>query len=61
MMRTESVSTMEVTRPPVQVSAEDAELIRKVRRILRTGKNVEIKQDASGNAKVYKISKEIER
>lgn len=48
-------------RPPVSVSAEDADLIRKVRRILRTGKNVEIKQDAKGIPKVFKVSREIEQ
>lgn len=48
-------------RPPVSVSAEDADLIRKVHRILRAGKNVEIKQDAKGTPKVFKVSREIEQ
>ena len=51
----------QTSRPPVSVSAEDADLIRKVRRILRAGKNVEIKQDAKGIPKVFKVSREIEQ
>ena len=45
----------------VMVPAEDADMIRKVHRILRAGKNVEIKQDTNGNPKVFKVSKEIEQ
>ena len=47
--------------PQVMVPAEDADMIRKVHRILRAGKNVEIKQDTNGNPKVFKVSKEIEQ
>ena len=45
----------------VMVPAEDADTISKVHRILKAGKNVEIKQDAGGHAKVFKVSKEIEQ
>lgn len=45
----------------VMVPIEDADMIRKVRRILKTGKNVEIRQDTNGNAKVFKVSREIEQ
>ena len=44
----------------VIVPAEDADMIRKVHRILKAGKNVEIKQDTQGNTKVFKVSREIE-
>lgn len=43
----------------VMVPAADAEMIRKVHRILKSGKNVEIRVDAKGNTKVFKVSKEI--
>ena len=43
----------------VMVSIADAEIIRKVHRILKSGKNVEIRLDTKGNAKVLKVSKEI--
>jgi hypothetical protein len=43
----------------VMVPAADADMIRKVHRILKSGKNVEIRVDAKGNAKVFKVSKEI--
>jgi hypothetical protein len=43
----------------VMVPIEDADMIRKVRRILKTGKNVEIRQDTNGKAKVFKVSREI--
>ena len=43
----------------VMVSIADAEMIRKVHRILKSGKNVEIRLDTKGNAKVLKVSKEI--
>ena len=42
------------------VPAEDAEMIRKVYRILKSGRNVEIRQDARGKPKVFRVSKEIE-
>ncbi len=45
--------------PKVMVPQEDADMISKVHRILRSGKNVEIKRDISGKAKVFKVSKEI--
>ncbi len=43
----------------VMVPVADAEMIRKVHRILKSGKNVEIRVDAKGNTKVFKVSKEI--
>jgi len=43
----------------VMVPAADADMIRKVHRILKSGKNVEIRVDAKGNTKVFKVSKEI--
>ena len=46
-------------QPRVMVSIADAEMIRKVHRILKSGKNVEIRLDTKGNAKVLKVSKEI--
>ena len=48
-------------KPQVLVPVEDAEIIRKIHRILKTGKNVEIKLDPGGNAKVFKVSREIEQ
>lgn len=48
-------------KPPVVFSQMDADIICKVHRILRTGKNVEIKRDASGVPKVFSVSKEIEQ
>ena len=45
----------------VMVPAADADMIRKVHRILKSGKNVEIKQDTNGHTKVFKVSKEIEQ
>ena len=45
----------------VMVPVADADMIRKVHRILKTGKNVEIRQDTKGNTKVYKVSREIEQ
>lgn len=56
-------STAEVTvkRPTVPVSPEDAEMIKKVRKILCAGKNAEIKQDSLGHTKVFKVSREIEK
>ena len=44
----------------VMVPPEDADMIRKVHRILKAGKNVEIRQDTRGNTKVFRVSKEIE-
>lgn len=43
----------------VMVPIADAEMIKKVHRILKSGKNVEIRLDTKGNAKVFKVSKEI--
>jgi hypothetical protein len=43
----------------VMVSMEDATLIRKVHKILDSGKNVEIRNDKDGKPKVLKVSKEI--
>ena len=45
----------------VPVSSADAEMIKKVHRILGTGKNVEIRRDANGQPKVFKVSREIEK
>jgi len=47
-------------REQVMVLREDADMIRKVHRILRKGKNVEIKQEADGKLKVFKVTKELE-
>lgn len=44
----------------VQVSEEDASMIRKVRRILASGKEAWIKSGKDGEAKVLRISKELE-
>ena len=60
-MIAERACQVQTSRPPVSVSAEDADLIRKVRKILKAGKNVEIKQDAKGTTKVFKVSREIEQ
>ena len=49
------------SKPQVLVPVEDAEMIRKVHQILKLGKNVEIKLDTGGNAKVFKVSREIEQ
>ena len=46
---------------PVKVAAEDAELVKKIRRVLKTGNNVEIRQDKNGTTKVFKVSREIEK
>jgi len=45
----------------VLVSPSEAEMLKKVYRILSTGKNVEIRQDSNGNPKVFKVSREIEK
>ena len=45
----------------VLVPQEDAELIRKIHRILAAGKNVEIRQDTRGRPKVLRVSKVIEQ
>ncbi len=52
---------VKAARTSVPVSPEDAEMIKKVHRILGAGKNVEIKQESSGNPKVFKVSREIEK
>ena len=36
-------------------------MLRKVFRILNTGKNVEIRRDADGKPKIFKVSREIEK
>ena len=46
---------------PVRVTAEDAELIRRIRRVLKTGNNAEIRQDKQGNTKVFRVTREIEK
>ncbi len=48
-------------KAPVKVAAEDAELVKKIRRVLKTGNNVEIRQDKNGTTKVFKVSREIEK
>ena len=45
----------------VLVSPSDAEMLKKVYRILSTGKNVEIRRDVDGKPKVFKVSREIEK
>ncbi len=44
----------------VPVSLEDASMIKKVRRILATGKDVEIRNGSNGKPKILKVSKELE-
>ena len=48
-------------KPNVLVSSSEAEMLKKVFRILNTGKNVEIRQDSNGNPKIFKVSREIEK
>ena len=48
-------------KAPVKIAAEDAELVKKIRRVLKTGNNVEIRQDKNGTTKVFKVSREIEK
>ena len=60
-MKRESPQESSGSKSPVLVAAEDAEMVRKIRRILKTGKNAEIRQDASGKPKVFKVSREIEQ
>ena len=55
-----------VTKPAeekqtVMVSPFEAEMLKKVYRILNTGKNVEIRRDTDGKPKVFKVSREIEK
>jgi len=45
----------------VLVSTSEAEMLKKVYRILSTGKNVEIRRDVDGKPKVFKVSREIEK
>ena len=45
----------------VLVSPSEAEMLKKVYRILSTGKNVEIIRDVDGKPKVFKVSREIEK
>ena len=47
----------ETVKPPVPVPAEDADLIKKIRRVLRTGNN-EIRQDRNGTTKVFQVSRD---
>ena len=51
----------EATKPKALVAAEDAELVKKIHRVLRTGKNAEVRQDKNGSVKVFKVSREIEK
>ncbi len=60
------MSNSTVTRPAeekktVMVSPSEAEMLKKVYRILNTGKNVEIRRDTDGKPKVFKVSREIEK
>ena len=60
------MSNSTVTRPAeekktVMVSPSEAEILKKVYRILNTGKNVEIRRDVDGKPKVFKVSREIEK
>ena len=48
-------------KPNVLVSSSEAEMLKKVYRILNTGKNVEIRRDAEGKPKIFKASREIEK
>ena len=48
-------------KPNVLVSSSEAEMLKKVFRILNTGKNVEIRRDADGKPKIFKVSREIEK
>ena len=45
----------------VPVLRKDVEIIRKVHRILKAGKNAEIKLDTGGKPKVIMVSREIEK
>lgn len=45
----------------VLVSSSEAEMLKKVYRILSTGKNVEIRRDIDGKPKIFKVSREIEK
>ena len=60
-MKSALPSIEKAVKSTVQDAAEDAEMLKKIRRILRMGKNVEIRQDAMGNTKVFKVSREIEK
>ena len=60
-MKSALPSIEKAAKPTVPVAVEDAEMLKKIRRILRMGKNVEIRQDALGNTKVFKVSREIEK
>lgn len=48
-------------KPNVLVSPSEAEMLKKVFRILNTGKNVEIRRAADGKPKIFKVSREIEK
>lgn len=61
MERASSRTPAKEKQPTVPVSPEDAEMIKKIRKVLRTGKNAEVKQDSQGNTKVFKVSREIEQ
>ena len=58
---TESTDYPQKDRQQILVPVEDADMIRKVHRILKAGKNAEIKKDTRGKPKVFKVSKEIEQ
>ena len=60
-MKENMLSQREPVKPPVLVAAEDAELVKKIKRILKSGKNAEVRQDKSGMTKVFKVSREIEK
>ena len=53
-------STVAAKQEFVVVSSEEAKLAKKVLRILRTGKNAEVRRDARGNPQVFKITREID-
>ena len=55
-LKKSSVQSISVT---VTVSREEANLLRKIQKIVQAGKNVEIKGDKNGKIKVLKVSKEL--
>ena len=53
-------STVTVAQGFVAVPPEEARLAKQVLRILRTGKNAEVRRDAKGKPQVFKITREID-
>ena len=53
-------STVTVAQGFVAVPPEEARLAKQVLRILRTGKNAEVRRDAKGKPQVFRITREID-